>query len=162
MPRNEWSTSLVCLDRDAHPGACRDPMVLRSVRQCLVEDTRVESALVDRLAATNAAGLVSAYLFGSHAENRAHRESDVDVGVLLDWKTYPTAADRAEAELGLIAELTHAAHRRPVDVVILNDAPPTFARHVLTRGRRIVCRDAEADHAFLRDTLLRAADLERS
>ena len=113
-----------------------------------VEQPRVESTLADALAAANAAGLVSAYLFGSHAERRTHRESDVDVGVLLDWKTYPNA------------ELTHAARPHPVDVVILNDAPPTFARHILTRGRRIVCRDAEADHAFLRDTLLRAADLE--
>jgi predicted nucleotidyltransferase len=28
--------------------------------------------------------VVAAYLFGSHASGRAHRESDVDVGVLLD------------------------------------------------------------------------------
>jgi predicted nucleotidyltransferase len=26
--------------------------------------------------------VVSAYLFGSHADDRAHRESDIDVGVL--------------------------------------------------------------------------------
>jgi hypothetical protein len=28
------------------------------------------------------------------------------------------------------------------------------------RGRRLLCVDAEADHAFVRDVQLRAADLE--
>jgi predicted nucleotidyltransferase len=34
------------------------------------------------LAATD--GVISAYLFGNFAAGREHRESDVDVGVLLD------------------------------------------------------------------------------
>lgn len=47
-----------------------------------------------------------------------------------------------------------------MDVVILNDAPPQLARRILTVGRRIVLSDRDADHAFLRTTLSRAADLE--
>ena len=47
-----------------------------------------------------------------------------------------------------------------VDLVVLNDTPPGLSRAVITRGRRVFCADAEADHAFVRDTLLRAADLE--
>lgn len=43
--------------------------------------------------------IVSAYLFGSHAAGRAHRESDIDVAVLLDWARYPTARERFEARL---------------------------------------------------------------
>ena len=43
------------------------------------------------------AGLVAAYLFGSHAEGRPHRESDVDLGVLLDRSAHP-AADLARAQ----------------------------------------------------------------
>jgi hypothetical protein len=43
--------------------------------------------------------------------------------------------------------------------VVLNDAPPGLGRHVV-RGRRLVCFDTEADHAFVRDVQLRAADLE--
>ena len=35
-------------------------------------------------------GVTSAYLFGSMANGRAHRESDVDVGLLLDRKLYRT------------------------------------------------------------------------
>ena len=46
------------------------------------------------------------------------------------------------------------------DVVVLNDAPPTFAASIVTRGRRLRCADPEAEHAFRRDVQLRAADLK--
>jgi predicted nucleotidyltransferase len=36
-------------------------------------------------------GLVSAYLYGSHGEGRAHRESDVDVALVLDRARLPTS-----------------------------------------------------------------------
>lgn len=102
-------------------------------------------------------GIVSVYLFGSMAEGRAHAESDVDVGVLLDWTAYPTDAARFECRLLLGTRLTEAA-RRDADVVILNDAPPQLARAIVTRGQRIHCTDPEADHAFVRDAQLLAAD----
>ena len=104
-------------------------------------------------------GVASAYLFGSQAEGRAHRESDVDVGVLLHFERYPTAQARFEARLLLHADLG-AALQCDVDVVILNDAPPLLARHIVVHGRRVFCADAEADHAFVRDAQLRAADIE--
>jgi predicted nucleotidyltransferase len=102
----------------------------------------------------------SAYLFGSHAEGRAHRESDIDVGVLLDRRALPGARDRFEAALRLSAHLQSALGTRHVDLVVLNDAPPGLGRRVVSRGRRLICSDEEADHAFVRDALLRAADLD--
>ena len=119
------------------------------------------TALIDALVASLAGdeGVVSAYLFGSEAKGRAHRESDVDVGVLLSRNTYPGAADRFEARLRLTARL-QAAVRRDVDVVILNDAPPQLVRRIMTDGCRLLVADAVADHAHLRTTLSRAADLE--
>jgi len=104
--------------------------------------------------------VISAYLFGRHATGTAHRESDVDVGVLLDWQAFPDAAARFDERVRLVAVLVGALHRNDVDLVILNDAPPQLARHVLTTGRRVFCRDVDADHAFLRTTLSRAADIE--
>lgn len=44
--------------------------------------------------------------------------------------------------------------------MILNDAPPHLARHIITTGRRVACADSEADHAFRRTAMLRAADLD--
>lgn len=108
----------------------------------------------------DASGVVSAYLFGSVVDGRAHRESDLDIGVLLDWTLHPSSRERFEARLQLTGRLGAAARRNDVDVVILNDAPPQFARAIVTKGRRAFCADSEADHAFVRNTLLRAADLE--
>lgn len=105
-------------------------------------------------------GLISAYLFGSYAAQRAHRESDVDVGVLLDRDAYPTEAKRFEARLTLLSLLEHALAPRHPDVVILNDAPPGLAARIVTTGKRVVCTDGERDHAFIRDSQLKAADLE--
>jgi predicted nucleotidyltransferase len=119
--------------------------------------------LIDALAAALGGGavpgIVSAYLFGSEAEERAHRDSDLDVGVLLRHDEQPTAGERFEARLRLVAALG-AAVGREVDVVILNDAPPLFARRIALSGRRIFCADAGRDHAFVRDVQLRAADVE--
>lgn len=68
--------------------------------------------------------------------------------------------DRTELRIRLGSELIAATGRNEVDVVVLNDAPPVFARAVVTGGKRLYCRDPEADHCFVRDTMLRAADLE--
>ena len=100
--------------------------------------------------------IVSVYLFGSVAEEREHQESDVDLGVLLDWKLTPD--EQFQLRLQLIGEWS--TRQREADVVILNEAPPLFARSILYRGRRIYCSDPAADHAFVRDTQLLAADIE--
>jgi predicted nucleotidyltransferase len=119
--------------------------------------------VTDRLAryfgSADGPGVVSAYLFGSHASARAHRESDVDVGVLLDWNRYPSAAARFDARVRLAGELP-AALGSAADVVILNDAPPGLGRAVVTHGVRIFVTDPDLDHAFVRDVQLRAADLD--
>ncbi|HBH04045.1 MAG: hypothetical protein A2W08_00030 [Candidatus Rokubacteria bacterium RBG_16_73_20] len=124
------------------------------------EAVAVIDSLARLLEAARPPGLVSAYLFGSYAAGRAHRESDVDVGVLLDWKTFPTAPARFEERVRLAGRLPGELGIRQVDVVVLNDAPPHLGRRIVTRGRRVYCSDAEADHACVRDVQLRAADLE--
>jgi predicted nucleotidyltransferase len=104
--------------------------------------------------------LVSAYLYGSHAEERSHRESDVDVGILLRWDTCPAARDRFNVRVDVASWLAAELGGQPVDVVVLNDAPPHLGRHIVSAGVRVFCADPEADHAFVRDVQLRAADLE--
>jgi predicted nucleotidyltransferase len=104
-------------------------------------------------------GVVSLYLFGSQAEDRAHRESDVDLAVLFDWRRYPTAAGRFDARLLLISDAMSLLGTNDVDLVILNDLPPLFARHILFEGRRLYVSDEAADRDFLLQTQLIAADL---
>ncbi len=105
-------------------------------------------------------GVVSAYLFGSVAEGRSHRESDVDVGVLLSRDVYPTERDRFDEGVRLSSEIVGTLGTNAIDVVVLNDAPPHLARRILTSGRRVFSAAPEADRDFVRDTQLRAADLE--
>lgn len=103
--------------------------------------------------------MVSAYLFGSVPEGREHPGSDVDVGVLLDRSTFPSTVDRFEARLALLGILTRATGR-DVDLVVLNDAPPHLARHVMFSGHPVVITDPALDLAHRRTVLSRAADLE--
>ena len=103
-------------------------------------------------------GILAAYLFGSHAAGRPHRESDVDVAVLLDRSL--DRQTRFAIRVRLASDLPSRLGAREVDVVVLNDAPPHFARRIVLEGKTVFCRDAEAAHAFRRDVQLRAADLE--
>lgn len=123
---------------------------------------RDQATLVARLAealARGPRGLVSAYLHGSHASGRPHQESDVDVGVLLDYRVYPDRAQRDETRIALVGRLQGSLGRNDVDVMILNDAPATLARNVVLDGIRTFCGDARMDHDFRRNAQLRAADL---
>jgi len=118
----------------------------------------VAAALRSVLEDVGAPDVASAYLFGSAAEGRSHRESDLDIGVLLSWSSLPQRSDRFEAGIRLAGRL-QALLAQPVDLVVLNDVPPLFGRHVVTEGRRLLLRDARCDHDFVRDVQLRAADL---
>lgn len=103
--------------------------------------------------------VVSAYLFGSHARGQPHRESDVDVAVLLDHARLPGRTDRGTAATLLATDLIAATHCNEVDVVVLNDAPPELAVAVLDSGLCLYRSDRAADHAFARTARSRYADL---
>src|SRR5687768_9119251 len=122
-------------------------------------DARAVRLLLADTLAQQVRGVISAYLFGSVADGRAHRESDVDVGILLDREAYPRAADRFDVRLRCVGLLS-AAVGRETDVVMLNDAPPQLARRILASGVQVLLNDAAVDHAFQRTTMSRAADLE--
>jgi predicted nucleotidyltransferase len=123
-------------------------------------DTTVEQRLKQYFATQRDFAVVSAYLFGSHAEKRAHRESDVDVGVLLPYHRYPTRDDRFDVRVRLGSRLIGALHENEVDLVILNDVPPPLGRRIVTEGLRVYCSDTSDDLAFQTQVQLRAADLQ--
>lgn len=124
---------------------------------------RSRDRVVDRLhgyfrsAATP--GVLSAYLFGTTARNAGHSESDVDVAVLLDRQAHPDRAGRGEVRIRVTSDLIRALTFDDVDVVVLNDAPPELAARIVLDGLRVFSADPEADHRFVRDTLLRWGDV---
>lgn len=107
-----------------------------------------------------APGLLSARLHGSHARGQAHRESDVDVAILVDRGHYPTRLDRSELRVALISDLIGAVHENDVDLVILNDLPPRFARAIIHDGIVLHRNDANADARFATVVQGMAADLD--
>ena len=119
---------------------------------------RTVATLSGLFGASQRSEVACAYLFGSRGEEREHRESDVDVAVLLDRSL--TRRQRFELQLRLATDIIAALHVNEVDVVVLNEAPPLLARRIVQEGRLVYCRDPETEHAFRRDVQLRAADLE--
>ena len=89
-------------------------------------------------------GLVAAYLFGSEARGTAGPHSDVDVGVLLRASPPRTLLDQPFA---LADELT-GLMQRPVQLVVLNDAPIDLVQRVLRDGALLIDRDPSARIRF--------------
>lgn len=83
-------------------------------------------------------GVLVAYLYGSHARDRAGPLSDVDVDVLLDED------EDEDRRLELTAAITHAVAPARADVVVLNNAPLPLAYRVLRDGALLVSRDDRA------------------
>ena len=81
------------------------------------------------------------------------------MAVLLDWRRHPDRGERFDLRVRLTSELISALHHNEVDLVVLNDAPPLFGRHIVREGTRVFAAGPEADRAYVRDVQLRAADL---
>jgi hypothetical protein len=80
-------------------------------------------------------GVVLAVLFGSAARNRAGRESDLDVGLILDEGQAPAAR---------IAVALERATGRTVDLVRLDQAPPLLRFEIARTGQVIIERRPHA------------------
>jgi predicted nucleotidyltransferase len=119
----------------------------------------IQARLRSHLASHPEAGVAGIWLFGSAAQGRMHRESDVDVAVLYDRRILPAALDRARASELLAGSLMQVLARNDLDVLVLNDTPPLLARRIVTEGIELLVADADLVHSFRRDTLLRAADV---
>ncbi len=92
------------------------------------------------------AEVAALYLFGSYAKNRKTEESDIDIAVLID----ETGSGKKYLER-LRKEYYEASPRfslRPVDIVILNTAPPFLKYQVLKKGRVLIDRKRKFRVAF--------------
>ncbi len=75
-------------------------------------------------------GIAAAYLFGSCARDEARADSDVDVGVLFVEPPPPTLGAPPRRLEGRLEQ----ALGRPVQVIVLNDAPPDLVHRVMRDG----------------------------
>jgi predicted nucleotidyltransferase len=80
-----------------------------------------------------------AVAFGSSATGSAHASSDLDVAIgLIDGRDLDVFA------LGELTASLEAAAGRPVDLILLDEAPPGLAYRVFRDGHAIVARDPRA------------------
>ena len=100
----------------------------------------------------------AALLYGSSVTGRTRADSDIDVAVLLD--TLPPPPMRKELLWKILGALGGQLRSDRVDLVLLNEAPPKLAFHVLKYGREVFVRDASELHAFRVRTYSRHADYE--
>lgn len=71
-----------------------------------------------------------AVLFGSAARGESHAESDVDIGVVFE--SFRTVRAYRTAREELTADLMSAMGRNEIDLIDLDDAEPSVARHALS------------------------------
>jgi len=119
-----------------------------------------EQAILFYLDKAGPKGVLSLYLYSGGPNGGTSRDSDLDIAILLDPAVYPDRKSRSQVRLSLASELIHALRDNHVDLVILNDSPPGLGRKIVTGWPRVFCSDPEADHSFVRDVQLQAADME--
>jgi hypothetical protein len=96
------------------------------------------------------------FLFGSHARGRARASSDVDVAVYIEPNAFAADAN-LELQLRYGVELEGMTHKS-VDVVILNQAPPTLRHQIFRKGKLIFERDRVRVRRFIGDALVEFYD----
>jgi predicted nucleotidyltransferase len=81
------------------------------------------------------------WVYGSFAQGRARRDSDVDIAIL------PSCRIDAEDRLGRAQDVAARVHR-DVDLIDLRQVSPVLRFEVITRGRRVGARDSDACDRF--------------
>jgi hypothetical protein len=94
----------------------------------------LDASSASRLPVPEHPGIVTVYLFGSHARGTARADSDVDLGLLYATPPAPTLL----AQPFLIeAELAERLGR-PVQCVVMNTAPVDLVHRILRDGMLLV------------------------
>lgn len=106
------------------------------MKPCQILNQRIASILEPR------PEVLEAYLFGSRAHGRAQSHSDIDVAVYIDETVVEKSTFGYRAQL--ITEIMAGLHSNDIDLLILNQAPPTLYYHVLRDGIRVLSRDLAA------------------
>ncbi|MGQ9558072.1 MAG: type VII toxin-antitoxin system MntA family adenylyltransferase antitoxin [Desulfurispora sp.] len=76
--------------------------------------------------------VVAMYLFGSQATGKPTPLSDIDLAILLD-QTVPQQ-NYFNKKLALLTTATSLLQKEEIDLVILNQAPPSLTYRVLSKG----------------------------
>jgi len=82
-----------------------------------------------------------AYLFGSVAEGREGKLSDVDIAVFLDESL--SKKERFNLQLKLISELTSILKTDRIDLIVMNNASISLNYEIIKANHPLLVRDEE-------------------
>lgn len=85
--------------------------------------------------------VLGAYIFGSRASKRARIESDVDIALI-------TERISAEELTTITSTITQILGTERVDIILLNDVPPTLKFNVISEGRSFYFRNDSIENQF--------------
>lgn len=111
-----------------------------------------EKALVQQIVALLAEqdDILAVYLFGSQAQGKAHRASDVDIAILFVETL--TAAQIFERSVAL-GTLLESSLPLPLDLIALNRASTLLRFQVLKNGKLVLEKDRAARCLFQMHTM---------
>lgn len=93
--------------------------------------------------------ILLAYLFGSVAQGRSNRLSDIDIALLVDKEFNELDAKKPYGyKAAVIADLMGLLQVNKIDLVLLHEAPPLLANEVISEGSLLFCRDEDVRIAF--------------
>ncbi len=99
--------------------------------------------------------VIFAYIFGSAANNKENKYSDVDLAFYIADGEIDT-----NEYLDLKRELTDIVSR-DVDIVILNDASPLVKKEVFSSGIKLFSKDEELESNFIVHTYFEYEDMKK-
>ena len=105
------------------------------------EDTgiyyKIEKDVVEYLSKQERVKL--AYLFGSVAEGKEGKLSDVDIAVFLDESL--SKKERFNLQLKLMSEMSSILKTDKVDLIVMNDAPLSLNYEIIKANHPLLVRD---------------------
>ncbi|HBQ28458.1 MAG TPA: hypothetical protein DD719_03435 [Desulfotomaculum sp.] len=103
---------------------------------------RYISLLIEKLEKDQA--ITAIFLFGSYAQGKQTRLSDIDLAILLE-PDYPQE-DFFKKKLELLPVITSILRTDEVDLIILNCAPYSLAYRVLGQGKLLYEKEERRSH----------------
>lgn len=97
-----------------------------------------------------------AYLFGSVAEGKEGKLSDIDIAVFLDESL--SKKERFDLQLKLMSELTSIMKTDRIDLIVMNNAPLSLNYEIIKANHPLLVRDKGKKIDFEQGILSRYLD----